>query len=408
MTSLRLSKVRRDFPALDEHRPGGAFVYLDTAATSLKPRVVAESVARALALEAPAAHGGHPLGERALAAREEARSAVAAFLHASPDEIVFTGGATSGLNLVASGWAQRRVGPGDRIVVTDLEHHANLLPWRRVAAASGATLVVVPLAREAARDDGSARVARIVDAIDKRTKVVALTQVSNVLGASLDVAAVARAARRVSAVTIVDGAQALAHSTIDVRALGCDAWVASAHKAYGPTGVGVLWAKRPLLEAIEPVTLGGHAGLHVDDAGSTLGDLPARLEAGTQPFEGVVGFAKAIAWMESRGREAIAAHERALGTLMRTLLGEVSGVRLLPGGDGPIASFDVAGVHAHDIASFLASRGVHLRAGHLCAQPLLRALGRGAVVRASLGAYSEEGDVAALVACLEEAVRWFA
>lgn len=399
--------MRAQFPLLcvpDEPR----LAYLDSAATTLRPREVIEAIASAHAHELGSVRrGAYNLARRADDAYEQARAAVAGFIGARSDELVFVRGTTEAINLVAECWARPRLQPGDEVVVTELEHHSNLLPWQRVASQTGAHVVSVPL--DAADGFGlSALAARL----GPRTRVVACAHVSNVLGFALPIAAIADElrARAPQAVLVVDGAQSVAHMPVDVGALGCDFYAFSGHKLYGPSGIGALFGKREHLASMPPYQLGGGMVGRVATEHTRFIDAPHRFEAGTPNVAGALGLATAVQWLAARDRASIAAHEGALIERAAAGLHTLGGVRMF-GREGRVArgepcallSFAVDGIHPHDVASVLDTHGVAVRAGHLCAQPLMARLGVPAVLRVSVGLYNDADDIDALVVGLEHA-----
>ncbi|MCA9663385.1 MAG: aminotransferase class V-fold PLP-dependent enzyme [Myxococcales bacterium] len=395
--------LRSPFPALRSDDPANRLTYLDCAATTPTPRPVLDAVAQAMALGGSPGRSLHRLGFAATQALAAAREAIAASLVARAEELVFVRSATEGLNLVAAGWAGPRLGEGDVVVVGRDAHSSNLLPWLRLR---GVTVEVVDCTASGELDlDDLARV------LGPRTRVVALTHVSNVTGAVTPIAAVAaaiRASAAAGALLVVDGAQALAHLPIDLSRLGCDVYVASAHKTYGPPGFGFVWARERCWAETEPLVVGGGAVVSLDlDRGEVrYVDGPGRLEAGTANLPGAAGTAAALRWLaENRDLE----RERQLVREAEDALAERRGVTLLgrPRERVGVFSFVVDGVHAHDVASILDSRGVAVRAGHLCAQPLLRRFGQTSAVRASLGVFNDRGDVERLVAGIAEVQRVF-
>jgi cysteine desulfurase / selenocysteine lyase len=398
--------VRRDFPALEQRVDDRPLVYLDSAATALKPRAVIEAVAGVYERGSAAVHRGvHRLAHRATEAYEGAREVARRFVGAaSADEIVFVRSTTEALNLVAASWAGARLRPGDRVVVTGLEHHANLLPWRRACAQTGALLSVVPV-----DEHGEVPLDRFEASLGPGARLVALAHASNVLGTVLPVREMARLARARGAVVVVDGAQAAPHLRVDVQALGCDFYALSGHKLYGPSGVGVLWGRRELLAAMPPYQVGGGMVEAVFDDDVAYREAPHRFEAGTQNLEGALGLAAAMGYLEALGWESIAAHERALIAHAEEALGAVPGLRLLgrPGVRVPLFSFELDGVHAHDVATFLDAEGVAVRAGQHCAQPLFARLQVAAACRASFGVYTDRSDIDALAAALRGARGFF-
>lgn len=399
---MDVEALRGEFPALQQG--DGAAVYLDSAATTPRPRGVIDAVASAYLRGLAGAHRGvHRWSAAATDALERTRAEVGAWLRAqSSEEVVFVHGATEALNLVAGGWSEGRLRPGDEVLVSGLEHHSSVLPWRRACHRAGAELVVAPI-----DDVGAVPVESFTRRMTDRTRAVVMAHVSNVTGAILPVRAVASLARSLGAITVVDGAQAVAHLDVDVAALGCDFYAFSAHKMYGPDGVGVLWGRRERLEELEPLVVGGGAVSDVGAHGVTWLPVPHRLEAGTPPLAGVVGLGAAVAFLRAHGGNAWRDHEAALMTRLDGVLAANPRVRRL--GDPPrragVASFVLDGIHAHDAGSFLDRAGVAVRAGHHCAQPVMRHFGVTASLRASVGVYNRAADLDALAEALVRAVE---
>ena len=392
--------IRDDFPGLT---PG--WHYLDSAATAQKPQSVIDAIARGYGADYATVHRGvYQRSADMTLAYEAARRRVAGFIGAAhPDEVVFVRGATEGINLVAQSWAAMQLQPGDRILLSQLEHHSNIVPWQIVAAKTGAAIDVVPLTVDHGIDlDAMAAM------ITPAHKLVALAHVSNVTGAVLDARRAAEIAHRVDAKLLLDGCQAVPRIALDVQALGCDFYVLSAHKLYGPTGIGALWARADLLAAMPPWQGGGAMIDRVSFAGTTYAPPPGRFEAGTPHIVGAVGFAAAIDYVERIGLSRIHAIETELVREARAALSRVNALRLFgPADAAGIVSFAIEGVHPHDIATILDEGGVAIRAGHHCAQPLMDALGVTATARASFGAYSDASDVAALIDGINRVTRIF-
>jgi cysteine desulfurase/selenocysteine lyase len=393
--------VRHDFPILSRtvhaERP---LVYLDNAATSQKPRPVLDAMTSFYEESNANVHRGvHLLAEEATEELEAARTTAAVFLGArSENEIVFTKGTTEALNLVAEGWAARRLRPGDEIVVTALEHHANLLPWQRAAARSGATLRAVPATPSGDLGDFT---------FGPRTRLVAFSHVSNAVGTLLPIARLTSAAKEHGAVVVLDAAQSAPHLPLDVEALGCDFLAFSAHKAIGPTGIGVLWGKAALLAETEPFVLGGGMVREVTLESATFLDAPRRFEGGTPPIAEAVGLRVALEYLRRIGMERVLAHDRALVSAALDRLGQIRDLTLYGPRDPErrvgIVSFNLRGVHPHDLAAYLDQRGICVRAGNHCAQPLMSALGCAGVVRASFALYNTMEEVDVLARALDEA-----
>ncbi|WP_416907170.1 MAG: aminotransferase class V-fold PLP-dependent enzyme [Polymorphobacter sp.] len=391
--------VRADFPGL-----GGDWAYLDTAATAQKPQAVIDAIARAYGPDYATVHRGvYARSADMTFAFEAARETVARFLGAaSAQEIVFVRGATEGLNLVAQSWGDR-LEAGDRILISALEHHSNIVPWQLLAQRKGIILDVAPLT-----EDGRIDEARLIAMIGPRTRLVSIAQVSNVLGSMADVPRIAAAAHGAGALLMVDGCQSAPHMAVDVQALGADFFVFSGHKLYGPTGIGVLWARAEILESMPPWQGGGAMIETVRFEGSTFAPPPQRFEAGTPHIAGAIGLAAAVDYVMSIGMDRIAAHEAMLVDAARTALGRINSVRLLgPEDAAGILSFVIDGVHPHDIGTILDEAGVAIRAGHHCCQPLMQLLDVPATARASFGIYNNMRDVERLAAGIERVTRIF-
>jgi cysteine desulfurase/selenocysteine lyase len=393
---IDVERLRQDFPILGERVRGRPLVYLDNAATSQKPRAVIEAVSRFYAAENANIHRGvHTLSERATVAYEGVRERVARFLNAaSPREIVFTRGTTEAINLIAHSWGATSLRPGDEILVTAMEHHSNLVPWQLLAGRTGAVVRAVPITNTGELDlDAFERL------LTERTRLFAVTHVSNALGTVNPVRElVARAAAR-GVVTLIDGAQSVPHLAVDVRALGCDFFAFSGHKIYGPTGVGVLYGREALLERMPPWQGGGDMIETVTLEGSTYAPPPARFEAGTPMIAQVIGLGAALEYLEGLGLAATGAWEEELLARATEQVGALDGVRLIGTAreKSSVLSFVMDGVHPHDIGAVLDDEGVAVRAGHHCAQPVMRRFGVPATVRASFAFYNTHEEVAALV-----------
>jgi cysteine desulfurase/selenocysteine lyase len=390
---------RADFPGVADWH------YLDTAATAQKPQAVIDAIARAYGPDYATVHRGvYARSANMTLAYEAARRKVARFINAKSDsEIVFVRGATEGINLVAQSWGGANLKAGDRILLSTLEHHSNIVPWQLIAEKQGAQIDVVPLTADGKIDlDAMARM------ITPAHKLVALAHVSNVLGSALDVQRASEIAHSVGAKILIDGCQAVPRLAVDVAALGCDFYVFSAHKLYGPTGIGVLWAHEAILQAMPPYQGGGSMIDKVTFEKTTYAPAPTRFEAGTPHIVGVVGLAAAIDYVEAIGLNVIHAHECALVGQAREALQSLNSVRVFgPEDSCGILSFEVEGVHPHDVGTILDEEGVAIRAGHHCAQPLMRELGVEATARASFGIYSDKSDVAALVRGIERVRKIF-
>ena len=390
----------RDFPAIPE-----GWAYLDTAATAQKPRVVIDAIARGYGETYATVHRGvYQRSADMTLAYEAARATVARFIGAgSPDEIVFVRGATEAINLVAQCWAGEQLKPGDRIMLSMLEHHSNIVPWQMAAQRVGAAIDVLPLTADH-RIDLDAMAAMITPA----HKLVALAHVSNVLGSVLDARRATEIAHGVGAKILLDGCQAVPRIAVDIAAIGCDFYVFSGHKLYGPTGIGALWARPELLEAMPPCQGGGAMIDRVSFARTTYAPPPGRFEAGTPHIVGALGLAAAIDYVEGIGLARIHAHETALVADTRAALSTINSVRLYgPAESAGIVSFTIEGVHPHDIGTILDEGRVAVRAGHHCAQPLMEMLGIDATARASFGVYNGPADVDALVRGIDRVARIF-
>jgi len=389
-----------DFPAI----PSG-WSYLDTAATAQKPKPVIEAIERGYAETYATVHRGvYQRSAEMTLAFEASRERAARFIGArSPEEIVFVRGATEGINLVAQSWGGANLRPGDRILLSTLEHHSNIVPWQLAADRTGAAIDVVPLTPDH-RIDLDAMAAMLTG----RHRIVALAHVSNVLGSVLDVDRAAGLAHAAGALLLLDGCQAVPRMPVDVARIGCDFYVFSAHKLYGPTGIGILWGRSELLASMPPWQGGGAMIDRVTFEKTTYLPPPARFEAGTPHVVGVIGLHAAIDYVETIGLDAIAAHESALVRETREALSSLNSVRLFgPEDSAGIVSFALEGVHPHDIGTILDESRVAIRAGHHCAQPLMAHLGVEATARASFGVYNGRGDVEALVEGLERVRRIF-
>lgn len=398
-TDIRPLDVLADFPAI----PKG-WAYLDTAATSQKPKPVLEAINRGYGETYATVHRGvYQRSADMTLAFEAARERIAKFIHGEARETIFVRGATEGINLVAQCWAGTQLKAGDRILLSTLEHHSNIVPWQMVAEKVGAEIDVIPLTADQ-RIDLDAMAAMITPA----HKLIALAHVSNVLGSVLDAKRATEIAHSVGAKILLDGCQAVPRMAVDVADIGCDFYVFSGHKLYGPTGIGVLWGRYELLDAMPPYQGGGSMIDRVTFARTTYAPPPGRFEAGTPHIVGVVGLHAAVDYVESIGLDRIHAHETALVRQAREALSQLNSVRLFgPDDSAGIVSFAVEGVHPHDVATILDEGNVAIRAGHHCAQPLMDALGVPATARASFGVYNGADDIAALVKGIERVTRIF-
>ena len=389
-----------DFPAIPE-----GWAYLDSAATAQKPNPVIDAITRAYAETYATVHRGvYQRSAEMTLAFEASRRRAAEFIGAAgPEEIVFVRGATEGINLVAQSWAATNLEPGDRIMLSVLEHHSNIVPWQLAAERIGAKIDVAPLTA-----DGRIDLDALAEMLDERHKLVALAHVSNVLGSVLDAKRAAALAHGVGAKLLLDGCQAVPRMPVDVADIGCDFYVFSAHKLYGPTGIGVLWARAEILEAMPPWQGGGAMIDKVTFERTTFAPPPARFEAGTPHVVGVIGLHAAIDYVEGIGLDSVAVHEQALVREARDALSSLNSVRLFgPDDSAGIVSFAVEGVHPHDVGTILDESKVAIRAGHHCAQPLMAHLGVDATARASFGVYNGRRDVEALIRGIERVTRIF-
>lgn len=416
LQDAEILRLREDFPILQTQVNGHPLVYLDSGATSQRPLAVLDAEREfATTLNSAVHRGAHTLAAEATEVFEDARTAVARFVGADDDEIVWTSNATEAINLVAYAFsnasvgrggaaARFRLGAGDEIVTTEMEHHANLIPWQELAARTGATLRVIPL-----DDDGALRLDE--NQITERTKLVAVTHVSNVLGVINPIEQLIAAAHGVGALVLLDACQSAPHLPLDVRALDVDFAVLSGHKMLGPTGIGALYGRRELLEAMPPFLTGGSMITTVTTTEAEYLPPPQRFEAGTQRVSQAVALAAAVRYLHDVGMPRIAAHEAALGQRLVDGLSAIDGVRVLGAGiDLPrvgLASFDIPGIHSHDAGQFLDDRGIAVRVGHHCAQPLHRRLGVTASTRASTYLYSTESEVDALVDGVTATIEFF-
>jgi cysteine desulfurase/selenocysteine lyase len=388
------ARARGDFPILGRMVNGHPIVYLDSAASSQKPRTVIEAMTQYYERSHANVHRSiHTLGEEATELYELARDRVQRFIGARHrQEVVFTRGTTDGINIVAEALAPT-LRPGDEILITEMEHHSNIIPWQIAARGRDVAIRSLPVPADGALDLDAFR--RL---LTSRTRVVAFTHVSNVLGTINPVAAMVAEARRAGALTLVDGAQAVPHLPLDMSALDCDFYTFSGHKMLGPTGIGVLYGRRDVLEALEPARGGGEMIKEVWTDRATWNDLPWRLEPGTPPIAEAVGLTAAIEYLEKLGMERVAEHEGALAQQCADLLSAVPGVTVYgpTGARGAVVSFSVAGFHPHDVAALLDAEGIAVRAGHHCAQPLMRRLGVVGTSRASFSVYSSSEEIALL------------
>ncbi|NBD26111.1 cysteine desulfurase [Paenibacillus glycinis] len=403
---MNVQAIREQFPILHQNVNGHPLVYLDSAASSQKPRSVIDAVSRFYEHDNANVHRGvHTLGSRATDAYEGAREKTAKFLNAaSPQEIIFTRGTTTALNLVASSYARAVCGEGDEIVITQMEHHSNLIPWQQAAKATGATLKYIPLQK-----DGSIRLADVEATVTDRTKLVSVMYVSNVLGVVNPIKEITAIAHKHGAKMVVDGAQSTPHMKVDVRDLDCDFYAFSGHKMCAPTGIGALYGKKALLEAMEPVEFGGEMIDHVDLYDSTWKELPWKFEGGTPIIAGAVGLGAAIDFLNEIGLDEIERHEHKLAAYAYDRLSTIEGISIF----GPVenraglVTFNLNDVHPHDVATVLDTKGIAIRAGHHCCQPLMRYLNVSSTARASFYLYNTEEDVDRLIDGLHQTKEFF-
>jgi len=404
--ALDVENIRRDFPILDRKVRGHRLAYLDNAATSQKPLAVIDAVDTYYReLNANVHRGVHYLSEQATLRYEGARSRVRSFVNAASDsEIVFTRGTTEGINLVAQSYARTFLREGDEIIVTTMEHHSNIVPWQMVCSQVGAVLRVVPVT-----DDGELVLSEYEAMVSERTRIVAVTQMSNVLGTINPIERMIQVAHDVGAVVLVDGAQSISHVPVDVRALEVDFFVFSGHKVYAPTGIGVLYGRRELLDMMPPYQGGGDMIRTVTFERTLYNDLPWKFEAGTPHIAGVIGLAAALDYVESIGLDVIATHETTLLHRATEALEAIPGTRLVGRADhkASVISFLLESAHPHDIGTILDNQGVAIRTGHHCAEPLMRRLGIAATARASFALYNTTEEIDALVAGIETVNRLF-
>ncbi|MBB4661588.1 SufS family cysteine desulfurase [Conexibacter arvalis] len=405
-TSFDAAAVAAQFPILQRDVDGKRIVYLDSGATAQKPAAVIETIEQSFRLHNANIHRGvYTLAQEATDRFEGARATIARFVGARSPETIFTKNVTEAINLVAYSWGRANVGAGDTIVLTPMEHHANIVPWQQLAKERGARLAYVELTADGRLD---------LDSLDRllalEPKLVAVAHISNVLGTVNPVEEIVRRAHAAGAVVLVDGAQAVPQRPVDVAAIGADFYGFTGHKVYGPTGVGVLHGRRELLEAMEPFLTGGDMISQVDFDGSTWKELPWKFEAGTSPYVEATGLGAAVEWLDGLGREAVHAHEAEITRYAMERLAEVPGLTIYgPAAEhrGALVSFALEGAHPHDVADILGRDQICVRAGHHCAQPLMRRLGVPATTRASFGAHTTRADVDALIDGLHGVRRIF-
>ncbi|MGH7381619.1 MAG: SufS family cysteine desulfurase [Candidatus Methylomirabilales bacterium] len=404
--AFEVERIRQDFPLLGEKVRGKPLVYLDNAATSQKPHVVIDTIRQFLSTYNSNVHRGvHQLSERATEAYEQARTRVQGFINAAESrEIIFVRGTTEAINLVAQSYGRTHIGTGDEIVISAMEHHSNIVPWQILCEQTGAVLRVVPI-----NDDGEMLLDEYVTLLTPRTRLVAVAHVSNALGTINPVREVIRLARRQGVPVLVDGAQAVPHLKVDVRELDCDFYAFSGHKVFGPTGIGVLYGRARLLEAMPPYQGGGDMIKSVTFAKTVYNDLPYKFEAGTPHIGGVIGLGAALDYLNGIGLDRVTAYEHELLAHATKALSAIPGVRIIGTAKekASVVSFVVDGVHAHDIGTVLDHEGIAIRAGHHCAMPVMQRFGVPATARASLAFYNTREEVDALVRGIHKVIEMF-
>ncbi|WAF97605.1 cysteine desulfurase [Aeromonas dhakensis] len=406
MNQQQHDRLRSQFSALAQEVNGHPLVYLDNAATTQKPQAVLDAINHYYRADNANVHrAAHALSGRATRAFEDARETVARFINAPRShEVIWTRGTTEAINLVAQSWGMSEFKAGDEIILSTLEHHANIVPWQLVAQRTGAIIRVVPL-----DERGDLDMAAYLAMLGPRTRLVSVAHVSNALGTVNPVEQIVAAAKAVGALTLIDGAQAVAHLEVDVQAIGCDFYAFSGHKLYGPTGIGVLWGRTELLERMPPWQAGGEMIDRVSFSGTTFNSLPFKFEAGTPHIAGAIGLAAAIDFVMEQDRGLLASHEAVLTDYLVAGLRQVPGLHLVgePRQRAGAVSFLLADIHPQDAATLLDMQGIALRVGHHCAMPLMESLGIGGTLRASLACYNNRDDVDALLAALHKLSDFF-
>ncbi|USP10124.1 cysteine desulfurase [Aeromonas dhakensis] len=406
MNQQQHDRLRSQFPALAQEVNGHPLVYLDNAATTQKPQTVLDAINHYYRADNANVHrAAHALSGRATRAFEDARETVARFINAPRShEVIWTRGTTEAINLMAQSWGISELRAGDEVVLSTLEHHANIVPWQLVAQRTGAVIRVVPL-----DERGDLDMAAYLAMLGPRTRLVSVAHVSNALGTVNPVEQIVAAAKAVGALTLIDGAQAVAHLEVDVQAIGCDFYAFSGHKLYGPTGIGVLWGRTELLERMPPWQAGGEMIDRVSFSGTTFNSLPFKFEAGTPHIAGAIGLAAAIDFVMEQDRGLLASHEAVLTDYLVAGLRQIPGLRLVgePGQRAGAVSFLLRDIHPQDAATLLDMQGIALRVGHHCAMPLMESLGIGGTLRASLACYNNRDDVDTLLAALHKLSDFF-
>ena len=399
--------LRADFPILDQKVHGQPLIYLDNAATTQKPRAVVEALSRYYEHDNANVHRGiHELSNRATTAFEAARARAAAFINArSADELIFTRGTTEGINLVAQAWGAKNLKAGDKILLTEMEHHSNIVPWQLLAERVGAKVVYLPISG----DIGLLDLGRLEEWLTREVKLLAMTHISNSLGTINPVAEFCAKARKFGITTLIDAAQSAGHRPLDVQEVGCDFLAFSGHKMCGPTGIGILYGRQEILATLPPYQGGGEMILSVDFGGSTWKPAPHRFEAGTPDISGAVGLHAAMDYLDSIGRANIAAHDQELGAYAFARLSRMKNLRLFGPhiGRAGLVSFLLKDVHAHDVVTLADRQGVALRGGHHCNQPLMKKLGVESTARASFYFYNTTQEIDRLAEVLEEIQKFF-
>ncbi|WP_336752528.1 SufS family cysteine desulfurase [Aeromonas hydrophila] len=406
MNQQQHARLRSQFPALAQEVNGHPLIYLDNAATTQKPQVVLDAIAHYYSADNANVHrAAHALSGRATRAFEAARETVARFINAPHSrEVIWTRGTTEAINLVAQSWGMSELKAGDEIVLSTLEHHANIVPWQLIVQRTGAVIRVIPL-----DERGDLDLAAYHAMLGPRTRLVSVAHVSNALGTVNPVKEMVAAAKAVGALTLIDGAQAVAHLEVDVPAIGCDFYAFSGHKLYGPTGIGVLWGRTELLDRMPPWQAGGEMIDRVSFAGTTFNTLPFKFEAGTPHIAGAIGLAAAIDFVMEQDKDSLASHEAALTDYLVAGLQQVPGLHLVgePRQRAGAVSFLLEDIHPQDAATLLDMQGIALRVGHHCAMPLMESLSIGGTLRASLACYNNRDDVDALLAALHKLSDFF-
>jgi len=401
------AKLRADFPILDQKVHGHPLIYFDNAASSQKPRAVIEALSHYYEWDNANVHRGiHELSNRATTAFEASRERVAKFINAKThDEIIFTRGTTEGINLVAESWGGKNLKAGDKILLTEMEHHSNIVPWQLLAERTGAKLVYLPITG----DEGLLDLSKLDELLTKEVKLFAFTHISNTLGTVNPVAELCERARKLGVTTLVDAAQSAGHCPLDVQAIGCDFLVFSGHKICGPTGIGVLWGRQEILNAMPPYQGGGEMILNVDYFKTTYKQAPHRFEAGTPDISGVIGLHTALDYLDAIGRDNIFKHDQELATYAYVGLAQLKGIRLFgpKTGRAGLVSFLLNDIHAHDVVTVADQRGVALRGGHHCNQPLMKRLGVSSTARASFYFYNTKDEVDRFIEVIKEIQKFF-